>query len=317
MTTPAVANDLLTFTEAEAELAGQSPSDAKLWCYSVSYGTVIGSTFASLFPGRVGRMILDGVINAEQYYTNYWTDNVDQMDQGVETFSTFCHSAGPENCSFWGPTPANITARLDGIIRQLQNHPVPLSVVGDPALPTMVTYSDMKTLLLNSLYNPIASFPGMADILNQAEHGNVTALAGLYDQSKYTTDAGLVIACTDSYQSNKLTTIEEFKAWSEYTNSKSNYIGDIYPTFLERILCRSFRPQLPDSMVFQGILLSSSLAQHSITNRLGQLGLLSAVKPKSNHIEYRQDRGTIYGLPNPLCGQYYRPYHAVNVVCSG
>lgn len=252
VTTPAVAHDLLTFTEAEAELAGQSPSNAKLWCYSISYGTVIGSTFASLFPDRVGRMILDGVLNTEQYYNNYWTDNVDQMDEAMETFSTFCYSAGPEKCTFWGPTPANITARMDGIIRQLQNHPVPLSGVGDPDLPTMVTYSDLKALFLNTLYTPLARFPSMADILHQAECGNVSAFAGMYDQSNSITDARLAITCTDSYRRNRLTTIEEFKSWAEYTIFKSKYIGDIYPIFLEGILCRSFRPQLPDSMVVQG-----------------------------------------------------------------
>ncbi|KAI9035598.1 uncharacterized protein KD926_003202 [Aspergillus affinis] len=251
VTTPAVAHDLLTFTEAEAELAGQSPSTAKLWCYGVSYGTVIGSTFASLFPDRVGRMIFDGLINAEQYYNNYWTDNLDQMDEAMETFSTFCHSAGPEKCSFWGPTPANITSRMDGIIRQLQDHPVPLSGTGDSDLPTMVTYSDLKTMFLNTLYASLAGFPSMADILHQAERGNVYALAGMYDQSNPISDARLAITCTDSYRRNKLTTIEEFNNWVEYTISKSEYIGDIYPGLLEGILCRSFRPQLPDSMVVQ------------------------------------------------------------------
>lgn len=32
-----------------------------------SYGTLLGNTFASMFPGRVGRMVLDGVIYAEDY----------------------------------------------------------------------------------------------------------------------------------------------------------------------------------------------------------------------------------------------------------
>ena len=267
VTTPAVAHDLLTFIEAQAEMAGQPPSTAKLWCYSISYGTVIGSTFASLFPDRVGRMILDGVLNAEQYYNNHWTDNVDQMDEAMETFSTFCHSAGPQRCSFWGSTPANITARMDGIIRQLQNHPVPLSGIGDPVLPTMVTYSDLKTLFLNTLYDPLAKFPSMADILHQAERGNVSALAGMYDQANSISDARLAITCTDSYRRNRLTTIEEFESWAEYTISKSKYIGDIYPIFLEGILCRSFRPHLPDSMMFQGTQhssLSLSLSRHHV-----------------------------------------------------
>lgn len=253
VTTTAVAHDLLTFIEAEAEAAGQAPSDAKLWCYGVSYGTVVGATFASMFPDRVGRMVLDGIVNAEQYYNNDWRDNVDQMDEAMAKFSSLCHSAGPEACSFWGPTAANITARIDGIIYQLQNQPVPISGVQDLDLPALVTYSDLKALFVTALYTPIASFPVMADTLHQFELGNASALAGTFDGlGIVASDAGLVIRCADSYQRNKLTTIEEFKSYVEYTVSKSKYVGDIYPIFLESILCRSFQPQLPDSMVVQG-----------------------------------------------------------------
>jgi pimeloyl-ACP methyl ester carboxylesterase len=268
VTTPAVAHDLLTFIEAEAEAAGQPPSDAKLWCYGISYGTLIGTTFASMFPDRVGRMVLDGIINAEQYYENDWRDNVDQMDEAMEKFSSFCHSAGPETCSFWGPTPANITARMDSIIEQFQNQPVPVSGVQNRDLPTLVTYSDLKALFVNTIYTPLASFPVMADILHQIERGNASALAGKFDGlGILTTDAGLIIRCADSYRRNSLTTIEEFKSYVEYTVSKSKYIGDVYPIFLENILCRSFQPQLPDSMVVQGrqpsFCLSLSLSPHS------------------------------------------------------
>ncbi|QKX63676.1 uncharacterized protein TRUGW13939_10847 [Talaromyces rugulosus] len=252
VTTPAVAHDLLTFIESEAKVAGQSPSDAKLWCYGISYGTVIGSTFASMFPNRVGRMILDGVLNAEQYYNNDWRDNVDQMDEAMEKFSAFCHSAGPEKCSFWGPTPAKITARMDSIIHQLQTHPVPVNGVQSQDLPTLVTYSDLKALFLNTISAPLAEFPAMANILHQFELGDVSALSGMFYGLNSTSDARLAIQCADSYRRNRLTTIEEFKSYVEYTISKSKYIGDIYPIYLETILCRSFRPQLPDSMVIQG-----------------------------------------------------------------
>ncbi|KKP06681.1 hypothetical protein THAR02_01170 [Trichoderma harzianum] len=251
VTTPAVAQDLLTFIEAEAELAGQTPSDAKLWFYGISYGTVLGATFASLFPDRVERMILDGVLDAEQYYDNTWKDSVDQMDEAMEKFSSLCHSAGPGKCSFWGPSPANITARMNSIIRQLQDHPVPISGVPSRDTPTLVTYSDLKALFLTTIYNPLLSFPGMADVLHQVEHGNLSALAGMFSGLDITSDAGRIIQCTDSYQRNKLATIEKFKSYAEYTASKSKYIGDLWPIVVETILCTSFRPQLPDSMVMK------------------------------------------------------------------
>lgn len=252
VTTPANAQDLLTFVEAQAEGIGQPPSDAKLWAYGVSYGTVTGATFASMFPDRVERMILDGVVNADQYYDNDWRDGSDQMDEAMEAFSTLCHSAGPDACSFWGPTPENITARLDDIILQLLNHPVPLSGAQNESLPQLVTYSDLKALFINDVYNPSADFPHMADVLHQIEGGDVSALAGLFDMLKINSDVRYVIQCVDAYRRNKIATIDEFKDFAEYTASNSKYLGDIYPNLIGGVACSSFRPQLPDSMMFQG-----------------------------------------------------------------
>jgi pimeloyl-ACP methyl ester carboxylesterase len=252
VTTPAAARDLLTFIEAEAELAGRSPADAKLWSYGVSYGTVVGATFASMFPDRVERMVLDGVVDAEQYYDNDWRDTVEQMDETIEKFLTFCHSAGPEKCSLWAATPVDIMTRMDAIIHQLQNNPVPVSGVQAQILPTMVTYSDLKALFIFTIYDPLALFPVMAKVLSQLEQGDVSALVGMYNGLLITSDARHFIQCADSSRRNKLTTIEEFKSYVEYTVSKSKYMGDIFPIFQESILCRSHRPQLPDSMMVQG-----------------------------------------------------------------
>lgn len=44
--------------------------DRTLRFWGMSYGTVLGSTLAALFPDRVDRMILDGVINPIEYYQN-------------------------------------------------------------------------------------------------------------------------------------------------------------------------------------------------------------------------------------------------------
>lgn len=40
---------------------------ARLQYIGFSYGTLLGNTFASMFPGRVGRMVLDGVADIDDY----------------------------------------------------------------------------------------------------------------------------------------------------------------------------------------------------------------------------------------------------------
>lgn len=252
VTTPAVARDLLTFVEVEAQLAGKQPSEAKLWCYASSYGTVVGTTFATMFPDRVGRMILDGIVDAEQYYSNDWRDNVDQSDLAMEKFSELCHFAGPEVCSFWGPSPGNITARLDSIIHRLQTEPIPISEVQSEGIPALVTYSDLKSFLMFSIYEPLTRFPAMAAVFHQLENGNASALIGSVDKFDIMTDVDQIIRCVDSHRGNKLVTIEDFKGYVDDEVHRSKYFGDIWPIFSRTILCTAFKPELPDSMVIQG-----------------------------------------------------------------
>lgn len=66
--TVALSNDILRYVELRARSLGLPEKDAKIWYWGQSYGTVLGATFASLFPDRVGRMILDGVVDADDYY---------------------------------------------------------------------------------------------------------------------------------------------------------------------------------------------------------------------------------------------------------
>ncbi|KAJ3503511.1 hypothetical protein NLJ89_g8398 [Agrocybe chaxingu] len=69
MTTDNVARDMLRIVEAHGR--------DKLQYWGISYGSVLGSAFAALFPDKVERLVIDGLLDLEGYYNtddNYLDD---------------------------------------------------------------------------------------------------------------------------------------------------------------------------------------------------------------------------------------------------
>jgi pimeloyl-ACP methyl ester carboxylesterase len=52
---------------------------AKLVYWGFSYGTILGATFATMFPDKVGRMVLDGVANSDEWYFDNVSPNTPSM----------------------------------------------------------------------------------------------------------------------------------------------------------------------------------------------------------------------------------------------
>lgn len=53
--------------ELRSAKSDENPNVARLQYMGLSYGTLLGNYFASMFPRRVGRMVLDGVCDADDY----------------------------------------------------------------------------------------------------------------------------------------------------------------------------------------------------------------------------------------------------------
>lgn len=244
VSTPAVAQDMLSYAQAEQKAVGKKEKDAQLLYYGVSYGTVLGVTFASLFPDNVGRLILDGVLDAEDYYNNGWKANLFDADQAVGNFSLSCYHSGAANCSFWGPSPQNITDRLDNILDYLKDNPIPVSGLQPGSTPGLATYSDLKQALLQALYAPLAGFPALADTLSSLEQGNGSMIVNAWNWT-LGPDINTLIKCVDAYAKNNFSELQDYENYVTLLEGQSKYFGEVWPNNADGVLCRSFDLDIP------------------------------------------------------------------------
>lgn len=265
ISTPAVAYDMLTYTEAEQVAAGKPSHRSRLLYYGVSYGTVLGATFASLFPDRVERMILDGVFVASDYYNLGWSTNLYDTDKALASFPQYCYQGGAANCSFWGPSVQNITNRLYSLFAHLKYHPIPIPSSGFCEIPLMATYSDLKEIALLSLYSPLTGFPQLADVLFGLERGNTSAYVAAVTNGSVpanpcnngttgsTTDVNTLIKCVDGSAGAKFANLTQYREYVHQLVADSSFFGEVWPNNAGAVLCRSFEGNPPKSAQVAGM----------------------------------------------------------------
>ncbi|KAF3764181.1 alpha/beta-hydrolase [Cryphonectria parasitica EP155] len=147
----------------------------KLQYWGFSYGTILGGTFAALYPEKVGRLVSDGNVDYEEWFNSAHVNAVRDADAVMDAFYDLCHQAGPETCAFYASSPAEIKERHKAILEQLRVQPLiympPEQGLGS-ALPEVVTYSKIRQLAATSLYRPNYYFPHLAKILAGLDRGD-------------------------------------------------------------------------------------------------------------------------------------------------
>ncbi|WP_307862403.1 alpha/beta hydrolase [Pseudonocardia parietis] len=103
--------------------------EEKITYYGVSYGTVPGPMYATLFPDRVRQMVLDAPVDTELWHNDRLA-LLDDVDQANETtlaawFDT-CRTEGVQVCPFGDGNPE---AAFDALIAQLEAHPLQVAPV--------------------------------------------------------------------------------------------------------------------------------------------------------------------------------------------
>ncbi|KAJ7660890.1 Alpha/Beta hydrolase protein [Mycena polygramma] len=165
ITTDNVARDMLLIT--------QKSGFEKLKYYGVSYGSVLGATFASLFPDKVERIIIDGVVDVNAWYSANVTILATDTDKVLQSFFDGCAAAGPDLCAFYEPTAAAIAYRLEALTNSVRAQPVPVIT---PTTYGIIDYSLLRQTIFQTFYTPYTLFPLLAQGLAALENGNGTVL---------------------------------------------------------------------------------------------------------------------------------------------
>jgi pimeloyl-ACP methyl ester carboxylesterase len=265
--TPAVARDMLHFTELVAESRGENKDEAKLNFFGVSYGSILGTTFAQLFPDRVGRMVIDGVMDPSDYYDGAWTKSVNQADDAVRAFASQCFDAGTKCLFFANDSNSEaILHRLDSILHDLEEEPISVS---DPSIftfPAVVTHMDLLNLIMGATYDSYGLFPLLAYTLAELEQRNGTVLAiastkGLDFPGDTKCDAPTpayqlaltkyITACNDIDGRYNISSVNEFQTHIDQLQGVSKYLGPPWARVIT-LYCRNLRFSPPASQKFSG-----------------------------------------------------------------
>lgn len=176
--TPFVGGDMLAIVDAWGRMVGEEGGKLVYWGFS--YGTYLGQVFARMFPERVGRLVLDGVVDADLYETDAWMESLVDADKVQGWFFRTCVEAKGE-CALYreGDGEEEVEGRYRAVVERLDREPV---VFTHPTFefPVVLREEVIRTLMFRSLYTPIKGFPPLAELLNALHQGKWEVIAALY-----------------------------------------------------------------------------------------------------------------------------------------
>ncbi len=168
-----------------------SLGDAKLTYLGFSYGTLIGEVYASMFPGRIRALALDGVVDPALGEASFREQQAQAFEGALNRFLADC--AAKSSCAFH--SGGNPGAAFDALMNRIEAHPVPVLRLAarEPVGPP-----EAWAAVLQSLYSKEA-WPLLADALSEAADGDGTLMLLLGDPLRGRNPDGSYSNLMDAY----------------------------------------------------------------------------------------------------------------------
>jgi pimeloyl-ACP methyl ester carboxylesterase len=247
MGTPEVARDMLELVhKIEEERSSQSLSKAsrleqkpivkkapaKLQYMGFSYGTILGTYFASLYPEHIHRMILDANVDPISYTTKRADiPSLEGATTAWEKFYELCYK-GQEACAIWRKSdlsPQDIRERVHKLLNQLEEEPMFAYLNNEVHF---ISRNDLAQAMFQAAYSPLVVYPVMAQLFDNLLNGTVpeSFLPLLQKPNQHkacsesvqkphpvqyiSSDANLAVWCGDMTERTNLTLTELYSAIS-------------------------------------------------------------------------------------------------------
>ncbi|KAK2460055.1 hypothetical protein APHAL10511_007932 [Amanita phalloides] len=111
---------------------------------------------------NVGRIIIDGVVDAHDYYSNEGDEGYLDTHKTLQVFFDSCYKAGPSQCSFYAPSPKAISQNLDKLYERIKNEPLPV-LSRKTGSYGVVDHDFLRIVVFYTLLTPYTQFPALAD----------------------------------------------------------------------------------------------------------------------------------------------------------
>ncbi|KAH6871766.1 Alpha/Beta hydrolase protein [Thelonectria olida] len=195
--TPQTAADMNSILDA----VGQK--DMVYWGFS--YGTLLGQTYASLFPDRSHRVIIDGVVDQIQWYDDLiLEDDFIDTQHVLDGFFDECVKSG-DKCALSGlaKSKEELQHKVVTFLRGLEKEPLPVFI--NTTTYGTLDYTTLWNAVFGHMYKPATWFD-LATRLQGLMLGNTTDAFleyGVEDFSSQTDDAIDVVTNNDGRSGSK------------------------------------------------------------------------------------------------------------------
>jgi pimeloyl-ACP methyl ester carboxylesterase len=155
----------------DVDILRAAVNDTKLNYLGYSYGTFLGSTYASLFPDNVGRMVLDGAVDPSITFEELTSGQAKAFERELHTYVQRCQQEA--GCPLSGSVEDGIQ-QVAGLIASVDRNPM------QARDGRAVTASMVATGIIVPLYND-RDWPILTQALGQIMKGDPTLIQRLAD----------------------------------------------------------------------------------------------------------------------------------------